>query len=360
MPAQKHLSADQTTRRLDTFFEKIRAKNPDRPLQIRIQAHGKGLDYTYPVDSNRQPYHTASIGKLFTAALVMRMVERGKIRLEEPIAPYFSAAALDRLFFYRGVDYASQVTVEHLLGHTSGIADYFEDKTHTGRSFTRDIRERPDTRWTPAALLEFTRANQTAVGVPGRVFHYSDSGYILLGMLIEKVAGQTFHRCLAEEIFHPLGMTDSYLMFYDQQGMRPPLEKIWFEETEVSTYQSLSCDWAGGGVVSTTEDMLKFSRALRGGLLADSTLKRMETARHRFRAGIWYGLGMMEIRFGEFFFLLGGMPRLRGHIGILSTHLFYDPVYDAHIAMNFGSTRRMVESFQALIEIENVLGKMPS
>jgi D-alanyl-D-alanine carboxypeptidase len=67
---------------------------------------------------------------------------------------------------------------------------------------------------------------------------------------------------------------------------------------------------------------------------------------------------MMELRFKEFFFLLGHLPRCRGHIGVLATHLFYDPVKDAHIILNLGDNTRMVESFQALIEIENILFRM--
>jgi len=66
----------------------------------------------------------------------------------------------------------------------------------------------------------------------------------------------------------------------------------------------------------------------------------------------------MEIHFKDFFFLLGRLPKIEGHIGILGTHLFYDPTLDAHIIMNFGDNTRMVESFKALIEIENVLQRM--
>jgi D-alanyl-D-alanine carboxypeptidase len=156
-------------------------------------------------------------------------------------------------------------------------------------------------------------------------------------------------------------MHDSYLMFYSEPENTPQkkLAPIWFNDIEISSYESLSCDWAGGGIVSTSADLLKFNQALRGGLLVgENSLAVMDDFKHKFRPGIYYGLGMMEIRFKEFFFLLGRLPKIRGHIGILSTHLFYDPPHDAHIIMNFGSNTRMVESFKALIEIENVLQKI--
>ena len=156
-------------------------------------------------------------------------------------------------------------------------------------------------------------------------------------------------------------MRDSYLMFYADPMNVPKkkIEQIWFNGVEISGYESLSCDWSGGGIISTIGDLLKFNQALRGGrLIPHSTLETMGDGKYRFRPGIYYGLGMMEIRFKEFFFLLGRLPKVKGHIGILSTHMFYDPVKDAHIMMNFGDNQRMVESFRALIEIENTLQRM--
>lgn len=70
---------------------------------------------------------------------------------------------------------------------------------------------------------------------------------------------------------------------------------------------------------------------------------------------ISYGFGLMELRFNEFFFLLRGMPKMKGHIGITATHMFYDDINDIHYIMNFGSDKRMVESFRALIKISQTL-----
>lgn len=76
------------------------------------------------------------------------------------------------------------------------------------------------------------------------------------------------------------------------------IRKLWINGTEASSFKSISCDWAGGGIVTTTEDLLKFQRALRKGKLVSGTsLQIMETCPHKFRPGIYYGLGMMEIHF---------------------------------------------------------------
>lgn len=156
-------------------------------------------------------------------------------------------------------------------------------------------------------------------------------------------------------------MRDTYLMFYPDADRGPvmPIQDIWFQGVEISRFRSLSCDWAGGGIVSTPQDLIRFHKALRNGeIIREDLLVEMDSIRHKFRPGIHYGLGMMELRFGEFFFLLRGLPRLRGHIGVLATHMFYDPEADAHIVMNFGSTHAMVRSFKALIEIVGALRKL--
>ena len=345
----------------DGYFKKIQAKNPNKPVQIKVSSQKLGLDYTFPSDSTNQPYHMASIGKVFTAVLVQMLVEKRLLSVKDPIHPFFSTTELDRLFIFQNIDYAQQVTIEHLLGHTSGIADYFEGSTTSGKPFLDEVLANPQFHWTPQKLIDYSREHQTALGIPGQVFNYSDTGFILLGLIIENVTGKSFDKNLKDEIFRPLKMHDSYLMFYSEPENTPKksIEKIWFNDVEVSGFESLSCDWSGGGIISTTADLLKFDQALRNGrLVQKSTLETMDACNHKFRPGIYYGLGMMEIRFKEFFFLLGRLPKIKGHIGILSTHMFYDPSSDAHIIMNFGDNNRMVESFRVLIEIENTLQRM--
>lgn len=361
MNSKKTLTPQQVTEHLDRYFQKIQLKQPSRPLQVQVFCEGANLDYGFPADSANRPFHIASVGKLFTAALVYRLAERKALNLRDPLSNFFSPSELERLFVYRGVDYADRANAAHLLAHTSGIADYFEGRASGGKSFTDDLLAQPQKHWTPQMLIDYSRDHQAAVGYPGKTFSYSDTGYILLGQIVEKIAGKPFHQALADEIFNPLEMRDSYLMFYSRplNTPGPPIEKIWFNKVEVSGFESLSCDWAGGGIVSTPADLLKFSRALRGGgLLSGRTLEAMDDCKHKFRSGIYYGSGMMEIRFGAFFFLLRKLPRVKGHIGVLATHLFYDPAHAAHIVLNFGDTARMVDSFKALIEIENTLLKL--
>lgn len=125
---------------------------------------------------------------------------------------------------------------------------------------------------------------------------------------------------------------------------------MYVNNVDVSKMTSLSCDWSGGGIVTTIDDLLIFQTALHQGKFGDMMAEQAGFP-NKFRGGMHYGFGMMELHFNEFFFLLRGMPRLKGHIGITATHMFYDDENDVHYIMNFGSDKRMVESCKALIKI---------
>ncbi|MDQ6421511.1 serine hydrolase [Paenibacillus sp. LHD-117] len=357
-------SPPSRTQRLDAYFRKLndrrnkKKSGPVPDLQVLIRSERLGLEYRYSSANPPRPYHIASIGKLFTAVLTIMLAEHGRLKLEDAIADYFEPAELDRVFLHERTDYSRKVTIEQLLTHRSGIADYFGDPVADGPYFYQEIIAKPDRLWTPELLLDFTRTKQKAVAPPNGKFHYSDTGYVLLGLLLERATGESFGANLRRHIFEPLAMKDSYLLFHTKPAREPAAElaPIWFQGTEISKYRSLSCDWAGGGIVSTCEDLLAFGCALREGkLIRPEALQAMEACDQRFRPGLYYGQGMMETRFEQFFFLLRGLPRLKGHIGVLSTHFFYDPNTDTHIIMNFGSDADMVPSFKALIRIVNEL-----
>ncbi|GGN91714.1 serine hydrolase domain-containing protein [Saccharibacillus kuerlensis] len=368
--SRKLLTSEEAKAKLDDYFTKFLLKSGNQ-TSIQIAVNSRTFDYRFAngyitADNNKpvsidQPFHTASIGKVFTAVLIMKLFERDMLTLDDPIVNFLGEVELEGLFVCDNIDYSKQVTIRQLLGHTSGIADYFESSTVNSQKITDLIISQPNTFWTPKALIDFTRHHQKAVAAPGTRFYYSDTGYILLGLIIESVTGISYGENLQHELFEPLQMEDSYLMFYTEPKRQPKksIQDIWLNGIEISRFQSLSCDWSGGGTVTTLEDLLRFQKALRSGqIIHPSSLKELDTFDSKFRTGLRYGLGMMEVRFEEFFFMLRGLPKLRGHIGILATHMFSDSSEDTSIVMNFGSTSSMVKSFRALIEVTNTLSRI--
>jgi D-alanyl-D-alanine carboxypeptidase len=354
MPAKIGYEISDFQEHLDHYLAASTKKLKNaKDIQILVATTDNRLSFSYPEESSKLPYHLASVGKIYTAALIFILAERGLLKIDDLVADYLPQALMERLFIFRGEDYSNQVTIKDLLAHTSGAADNFEDPVIKGPRFLKRVISNPDEIWTPEMLLDFSRTNQRAVGPAGSKFHYSDIGYILLGKLIEAITGKPFHVNLHDEFFTPLEMNDSYLFFYSEPANQPrkPIRPIWVNKKEISSFKSLSCDWSGGGIISTTADQLRFQKAFWSGeIISKTSLAMMQAFENKFRPGIHYGLGMMELHFEEFFFLLKGLPRLKGHIGILATHSFFDPASDLHVIMNFGSTANMNKSFRILIE----------
>ena len=337
-------------------------------IQVSVTSGKKDFQFQFASGSGKRisqvdlstPFHVASVGKLMTATLTYQLIDEGVITLDTPIADWLPPSTLEGLFDFKGIDYSKHVTIEHLLSHTSGVADYFDGTTTGAEKISSAILQSPETFYHPLDLIAFTRDHQSALGIPGEHYAYSDTGYVLLGLIIEAVTGQSFENVLENRILRPVYMTDTYMTWRQSplNSATPPIADIWLNGVEVGDYRSISADWSGGGLISTLEDLMRFSKALHGGdLISATSLKAMFSDQHVFEQGIYTGTGGMTVHFEKFFPLLR-LPSVSGHIGVLSTHVFYDATTDTHIVMNFGSTDKMVDSFKALIEIMNTLQRI--
>ena len=358
----KKMSPEKAERRIQAAVRRIAGRSTEwAGTSVLVHSDSRGFHVHAGADgsSGKIPdaFHIASVGKLFTAALVARLVDAGRFTLEDTAASLLPVNTLDRLFVVDGVDHQNEVTIAHLLSHTSGAADYWEDPGTGGRTVSRLLVEHPDRTWTPGDLIAFAADEQQPVGRPGDRFHYTDTGYVVLGLIIEAVTGVAYHEYLAQEILKPLGMTRTWM----PHRSAPPaggtvMRPVYLHHTDLSAAASITGDWTGGGIASTEEDLLAFIRALTdGALVAPATLERMQRFTNSFRRGIDYGLGFMRLRFEKFFPLLRGYPRLVGHIGALGTHLFYDPDDDLFIVVTVGSDTAITASIQLLIRLTGIV-----
>ena len=311
-----------------------------------------------------QPFHAASVGKVMTATLVAMLVEQGHLAFDSPLGRLLPTADIAALPAAAGVDNSTDVTVEHLLTHTSGLPDYFEPpRGSTTAASVKTVAAQPDRRWTPAELLAETH-HLPPVGRPGERFRYGDTAFVLLGRIVEEATGEPFNTALRKRVFEPAAMEHSSTPYSDA---RTPddlasldVAPFWLGSHQLNRALSMSLDWAGGGIVSPPADLVSFQRALHGGrLVSPETLRWMAAPRHRRRRGIHYGAGMVTVRFGEFTPpFLRGLAEPVGGLGFFATHLFYYPRQDAHVVLNFHSYGRMNQSFVAHSRIAQVLSTL--
>lgn len=316
----------------------------------------KSLSSDQPVQIGSQ-YHSASVGKTMTATVFGMLVDEGRISYDDTITLWLDDDSLEGLFLIDGKDYSNQVTIQHLLRHTSGVACYFEDPVKSGKTMIELITDNPDLLFTPEDLIAFSRENQVPVGRPGQQFHYSDTGYDLLGLILEAIAGKPYSDILQERIFEPLGMNDSYVMFYQDEPA--DFLGIYVNGIDLSEKNALSIGWAAGGIVATMDDLLTFMVALvNGDLVSDEVYLHMTDFSERFDTGIYYGMGMMYFSFSELSFLLGSMTNVFGGMGSTGTYMFYDEEKDTYFIANFGSMDFTEGSIQELIKIRMIYDRM--
>lgn len=358
---KKLFTLEDISLHLDEYFKTLYAEDENKVnFEVLIHSNRIPLDYSYATNRKNTPFHISGIGKIFTATLISKLVDQGKLQFKDLISTYLSPKELDFLFIVNGIDYSNVVTIEHLLAHTSGIADYFEGPVLSGILFKQDVVKNRNIFWKPEMLLNFSRINQVAIAKPGENFSYSETGYVLLGRLIEKITGKSYADNMRDEFFLPLGMNDSYLLYITEPINQPkkPIESLYLDGVEITTLKSLSFDSTGGGIISTTEDLIRFYEALRSGqLIKKETLYTLENFTNKYKSGIYYGLGMMEVHFEDFLILLKSLPRVTGQAGIFGTQLFYDAQNDAYIALNFSSSNNVAKSYRVLVEIENTIRK---
>lgn len=281
-----------------------------------------------------QPWFLASIGKLFTSVLIGILYEKKMLSYEDRVPKYLDWGLLRNLHVYNGVDYGDRIEIKHLLNHTSGLQDFFEEKPKAGMSMMEMMLEEPNRMWTPRDVIEWSKQNLKSHFPPGRGFHYSDTGYHLLGLIVEAVARMPFHQALHEFIFQPLGMRHSWLNQYSEPIEKPrfPVAGVFVGDTNIIHHRSLGIDYAGGGIISTSEGLLTFMKALvHHTIIRKETFERMKDWAGFFSLnfiGINYGYGLMSFRS-----LPLVMPRkyhVWGNAGSTGTYMFYHPALDAY------------------------------
>ncbi len=338
---------------VDSFKQRLARSLSRTPhAQVGVRAPHLGLDHRFGPDL---PFHAASVGKLVTTALIAQLVEADALAFTTRVVDVLGGTEVQGLF----TD-PDAVTVEHLLTHTSGIADYFDGKVTRGVPVAKEAVMHPQRRWTPAELVAVSRERQRPVGRPGERFAYSDTGFVVLGRVLEEVTSSAFEALVHDRIAERLGLGSMFLpMRTTPAAGSTEIAPAWLGRTEVSQFPSLTLDWAGGSIAATSADWLTFGSALFGGqLVSVATLTELTRERNRFHRGLRYGAGTMTVHFDGFAPWLRGWPRLVGHLGVTAAHLWHDPATGTTITLNLGSTRAMARSFQTLFGVVGLLRKL--
>jgi len=278
------------------------------------------IEHKIPLSPD-QPFRIGSVTKQFTAALVMLLVEDGRIDLAKPIGAY--VPEVPRAW--------ARVTVEQCLNHTGGIPDFTND-----RRFERESGRI----LSPAQILAAYVQDKPLEFEPGSRFDYSNSGYLLLGMALEKVSGRAYAQLLQERICLPLGLR------HTRCGSEPALQG-YVKGNTPSTGYSNALAFSAGALDSTVDDLAAWTLALHGGkVLKPAGLARMTTSGRTVdgkATGYGYGLGVSTI---------AGHRILAhsGHSGNFCSVLAADPAQQAVVVVLFNTITPPVLPINRLLD----------
>jgi CubicO group peptidase (beta-lactamase class C family) len=262
-------------------------------------------------------FRMGSMNKMFTATAILQLVQSGKIRLDAPIGTYLAA--------YPNRDVATKVTVHHLLTHTGGTGDIFGPEFDANRLRLKTLDDYVALYGTRALAFE-----------PGSRWEYSNYGFLLLGVIVERVSGESYYDYVRDHIFKPAGMSGS-----GSEPEEPPVAgrakgymregAAWVPNTATLPYRGTS---AGGGY-TTVGDLLRFATAItENRLLNASHTALLTTGKVATPRGDKYAYGFIENVEGgvRSFGHGGGAPGMNGDLRI-----FPDAGYVVAALANTGS-----------------------
>jgi len=254
-------------------------------------------------------FRIASVTKQFAAAGLLTLVDAGKVSLDDTLSKFLPG--------YPGGDH---ITIEQLLNHTSGVKDYTTIPGTLDGPIQRDL--------TTAQLVDYFK-DEAPDSAPGEAWRYSNSGYVLVGAVIEAASGEPWHQYLERALFKPIGMKNTGYGADPAVVARQVKGYVMEGDVPRSPPQiSMTQPHAGGALVSTVDDLARWNRALHEGrVLAPETYARMTTPVGKAKdAGYGYGIATSTVRNAPALQHSGGIPGF-------TSHLLYVPGADITVAV---------------------------
>ena len=302
-----------------------------------------------------QPYFIASTTKLFTTAIILKLRAEGKLSLDDKISKYIDKSILSGLHIYKGKEYSQDLTIKHLLSHTSGLPDYCQGKGANGKSLENEITEGIDQFWTFEQAIERTKkmASLFAPGTKGKA-NYSDANFQLLGKIIETITHKSYSENCQEIIIKPLGLPKTYL-YQDSTDKTPKI--LYYKSKELNIPKAMTSFGADGGVVSTSSDMLVFIEAFFTGKLFPQTYIDELQKWNKIFFPMQSGIGIHLFKLPWIFNPTGAVPYFIGHSGLSGALAYYSPKENIFIVGTVNQVAHPDISFKTMIKLTQKLKK---
>jgi len=286
---------------------------------------GKAEPRLRPNDS----FRIASVTKVYVAAAVFRLIEERRVGLYDSIDRYIGPET-SKILESGGYD-PRAIRVQQLLAHTSGLYDYAMDA-----DFAAEISRNPAKHWTRREQIEWAVHHGKPIGPPGKQYHYSDTGYVILGEILERVSGQAMPAYVRSALsFETAKLGSTYFESLEKtpSGLPARVHQYWLE-TDITDFDPSMDLYGGGGLVSTTHELNVFMRSLLTGKLfmrPDTLAAALTPVAVEAGMGIHPSANMIAtVPFGG--------RICWGHLGYWGTVSLYCPDIDAAVSMTVNAS----------------------
>jgi CubicO group peptidase (beta-lactamase class C family) len=283
-PVSAQPSSSSLTSQVDEIFSTFKADGPGCAVAVYqnakvVLAKGYGaanLEYGVPITPST-PFIVGSVSKQFTAATIALLLEEKRIALTDNVRKYVPELA----------DYGTPITIDHLVHHTSGLRDWWELVSLAGLRY--------DDTYTTQDVLDMTARQRGLNFKPGERYVYSNTGYIVLGLVVQRVTGKSLREFAAERIFGPLMMTDSH---YQDDHTQPVRARAYAYSPAAGGRYTINVwnnDLVGqGGVMTTVLDLAKWDGNFDTGKVGGPGFLRRQLERGTLNSGtqLEYAFGL--------------------------------------------------------------------
>lgn len=333
---------------LQSLIDGEAAKAHTHAVILRVHSGDGSVDFSGSAGAATPDsrFPIASITKMFTAALIMQLVDEGQISLDQTVQSVLPDVDLSGIHVVKGVDHGPSLTIRHLLHQTSGLADYYES------DLAHDLKQGRDRSYGLCDVLDMTLALPPQAAPDHGKSYYSDTNYQLLGAVIEAVIGQTYDQALQQRICAPLGLTQTGVLHGADMGL-----PVYHKDRRLDVPQIMTSMSSDGGIISTLDEMMIFLRAFMQGNLfnPDNTMQMRQWNRLFFP--LHYGYGLMRVKLPRWMTLFRKTPELMGHLGASGAFAFYAPEQDLYLIGTFNQTDAPRRPIGFMLQVAGLVAK---
>ncbi len=317
-----------------------------------VSSHDNSIDLIAAAGNIKEhsQYYIASVNKFFVSAIILKLYTQNKLDLHDKISKYLLEEVVRGLHIFKGKDYSNELSIAHMLSHTSGLPCYLTEKQVNGRKAIAELEAGIDQPWPIDKVIQEVKKMRTHFppGKEGRA-KYADTNHQILGLIIENITGEPVNIVL-KNLFNELNLSNTYVCEdVNDQNFVP----ICFKSAK--RHIPLFLNSTQNDIISTAKDQMIFLKAFFSGyFFPQERLNELEKWNNIFFP-FKYGVGIQKFYLPRILSPFHSIPEMVGHCGSNGSVAFYVPDMDLYITGTINQQARPNIAFQTMIKFINKL-----